>query len=106
MVRGKCDCGRVTISVPELPQKINACPCDYCSRVGARWGYFPTGSVAIEGTTETYRRSSKTLDFHRCRECGVITHWIEPTGRIRHMGVHMANFDQGILADIPVVIDP
>jgi hypothetical protein len=36
----------------------------------------------------------------------VITHWIDPKGDIRHMGVHMGNFDQGILSDIPVVVDP
>jgi hypothetical protein len=62
--------------------------------------------ATIEGTTVTYRRNSKTIDFHRCGDCGVITHWIDPTGGIRHMGVHMANFDQGMLADIPVVVDP
>ncbi len=106
VLTGKCDCGAVTVRVPKLPQTINACPCDYCSRVGARWGYLPTGSATIEGTTVTYRRGSKTIEFHRCRECGVITHWIDPTGFIRHMGVHMINFDQDILSDIPVVVDP
>jgi len=106
MLSGKCDCGKVTISIPELPQEINKCPCDYCSRVVARWGYFAAGTTAVKGATDTYRRSSNTIEFHRCCECGVVTHWIDPTGGVRHMGVHMANFDQSILAVIPIVVAP
>jgi hypothetical protein len=74
--------------------------------VGARWGYFPAVLPTIEGKTETYRRGSKTIDFHRCHECAVITHWIDPEGGIQHMGIHMANFEKSILTEIPIVSDP
>lgn len=106
MLRGECDCGRVAIAIPKLPPAINAYACDYCSRVGARWGYFASGSAKVEGPTVSYRRSSKTIEFHRCRECGLVIHWIDPAGGIRHMGVNMANFDQRALADVPIVVEP
>lgn len=99
---GHCDCGSVTITIPALPKSINACSCEYCRRVGAHWGYFPRGSATVTGHTAAYRRGSKTVDFHRCTACGTITHWIDPNGRVPHMGVHMMNFDPAALIGVPV----
>lgn len=103
---GRCDCGAVRISIPSVPDRINACPCDYCRRIGARWGYFPAGSVAIEGATHRYDRVDRIIDFHRCATCGTPTHWTgkAATGRPAQMGVHMQNFDQAALRDVPVVV--
>ena len=104
---GTCDCGAVSVTVPSRPDRINACPCDYCRRVGARWGYYDEGQAVITGQTHRYDRATRSVDFHRCARCGTLTHWIGKTpGRIPHMGVHMENFDPADLEEIPVVIDP
>ncbi|MGZ9812229.1 GFA family protein [Pseudoroseicyclus sp. H15] len=102
---GHCDCGAVTITVPSAPEEINACPCDYCRRAGAHWGYYKAGSATITGKTATYRRAAKVADFHRCPTCGIVTHW-DGNDVTPHMGVNMANFEQAALAGIPVVEDP
>ncbi len=103
---GKCDCGQVTITISDLPNEINACPCDYCRRVGARWGYLWRNMVTVTGETTGYGRMTHTCIFHHCTRCGVLTHWITDEGKLPHMGVHMENFDPDLIRDIPVVIDP
>ena len=105
-MRGQCDCGNVTVTIPELPPEMNACPCEFCSRVGARWGYFKRDTVQVDGKTDVYRRATRTIEFHRCSICGVVTHWHEPKGRLPHMGVQMLNFDRVVIAEIPIVIEP
>ena len=105
-IKGRCDCGAVSVTIPDLPENMNACPCNFCSRVGARWGYFAFGTVVVDGGTDTYQRASRTIEFHRCRVCGVVTHWIDPDGRIPHMGANMQNFDPDIIATVPVVVEP
>jgi hypothetical protein len=105
-MNGKCDCGSVLVTIRELPDEINACPCSFCKRVGAHWGYFPAGTVVVKGATQIYRRESRIIEFHRCANCGVITHWQDSSGRVPHMGVHMKNFDPDVTSAIPVVSDP
>lgn len=105
-MEGSCDCGTVRVTLPDVPEVINACPCAYCVRVGARWAYFPRGSVGITGRTEAYRRATRTIEFRRCAVCGGLTHWIDPDGRVKHMGVNMRNFDPDAVAGIAVVVDP
>jgi hypothetical protein len=103
---GKCDCGCVVIAIPDVPEEINACPCSFCKRAGAHWGYFQIGTVVVEGKTDIYQRASRIIEFHRCAHCGGLTHWLEPSGRLPHMGVNMKNFDPDVTSAIRVVIDP
>ncbi|MGB3554858.1 MAG: hypothetical protein WBA25_09480, partial [Jannaschia sp.] len=79
------------MTVPGPPDRINACPCDYCRRIGARWGYYEAKTVTVEGPTASYRRADRIIAFYRCTECGVLTHWGDPDGRIPKVGVHMEN---------------
>ncbi|WP_456236424.1 GFA family protein [Frigidibacter oleivorans] len=105
-VEGRCDCGEVSVTIPDLPADMNACPCDFCSRFGALWGYFPHGSAVVAGDTTPYRRASRMIEFHRCVRCGVVTHWIDPDGHLPHMGVNMRNFDSDVIGAVPVVVEP
>ncbi len=105
-LEGRCDCGAVTLTLPAPPDRINACPCDYCRRIGARWGYYPPEAVTVMGETDPYLRASKALEFRRCRICGVTTHWQWPGGCGPNTGINMNNFDPARLADVPVVVDP
>jgi hypothetical protein len=105
-MKGHCDCGSVVVTIPELPNEINACPCSFCNRAGAQWGYFPAGTVDVKGETEAYCRASRTIEFHRCAICGILTHWQTNDRRIRHTGVNMRNFDPEVIATITVVANP
>lgn len=103
---GRCDCGQVQLTVQRLPESINACPCDFCQRVGAMWGYFSLRDVEVAGVTQSYKRASRVLAFHRCSTCGVVTHWIAPGGEVSYMGVNMTAFTAEALSGIPVVVEP
>jgi hypothetical protein len=105
-MKGGCDCGAVTLDIPGVPDRVNACPCGFCSKAGALWGYFPRDSVTVTGRTQLYRRASRRLEIHRCEECGILTHWLEPTGRWHETGVNMRCFDPDTVAAIEVVVDP
>ena len=105
-MKGQCDCGAVTVEMSGRPDKINACPCDYCRGIGARWGYFPAGEVTVTGETHTHRRAARVVEFHRCTVCGVLIHWADPDGKLKHKGVHMQNFDPAALEGVPVVVEP
>ena len=100
-----CDCGAVSITLPKLPLQITACPCSFCTRMGAAWGYFPKETVTVSGPTDTYRRGQKRLAFHRCKTCGALTHWAAVTVDWQNTGVNMRNFPADMLQDIPVTQD-
>ena len=105
-VEARCDCGAVTVRVPEAPARINACPCGYCRRVGARWAYYPADDLAVEGGTVPYRRAARVIEFHRCGVCGVVTHWADPAGRMKNVGVNTALMEAELLSGVPVVAEP
>ena len=104
-LEGRCDCGAVTIRVPIAPDRINACPCDYCRRAGARWAYYPAETVIVEGGTVPYRRAARALEFHRCGVCGIVTHWADPLGKLDKVGVNTVVFDPDLVAGVAVVAE-
>ena len=105
-LEGRCDCGAVTVRVPKLPERINVCSCTYCRRVGARWAYYPAGYLSVEGGTVPYRRAARVVEFHRCGVCGVVTHWSDPAGQMRNVGVNTALMEPEALSDVPLVTEP
>ena len=102
-LEGRCDCGAVTVRVPTAPHRINACPCDYCRRVGARWAYYPAEDLTVRGGTVPYRRAARVIEFHRCGVCGVVTHWADPVGKMKNVGVNTALMPPDAVEGIPVV---
>lgn len=100
-MQGQCDCGAVTVTLSTRPEEINACQCNYCRRIGARWAYPETSTVSIQGETAIYKRGSRFASFHRCVQCGVVTHW-DSDGKRPYMGVNTSNFGPDLLTDIPV----
>ena len=105
-MEGTCDCGEVTLRLARRPDRIVACRCAYCRRVGAKWGYFDGREVDVDGATLSYRRAARRLEFRRCEICGVLTHWQRP-GRPAEarMGVNMALFEPAELIGIPVATE-
>jgi hypothetical protein len=84
MIEAVCDCGAVRLEIAAAPDEVNDCQCDWCQRLGSLWAYYPKDQVRLvcePGATEIYQRASRRLEFHRCKVCGLTTHWapVDPT---------------------------
>jgi len=49
--------------------------CSICRRYGALWAYYKPEQVQLKGETEFYVWQDKEVQFHRCKNCGCVTHW-------------------------------
>lgn len=89
-VTASCHCGAVRYEVATAPTQLTSCNCSICRRLGTLWAYYAPADVKITGTTATYRRGDKTIDFHHCPTCGCTTHWSPIPGvrDIDRMGVN------------------
>ena len=77
MVRAACHCTAVRFEIAELPDWVLDCNCTICRRYGAIWSYPEATNVKfVRGAdfTDTYTWGNRWLAFHRCRQCGCITH--------------------------------
>ncbi|HAH09310.1 MAG TPA: aldehyde-activating protein [Alphaproteobacteria bacterium] len=91
MIEAVCDCGAVRLEIETAPTEINDCQCTWCQRLGALWSYFQKDQVKIIstlGATETYLRGPKRIEFHRCRTCGLTSHWLPSDASLTRMGVN------------------
>ncbi|WP_435448295.1 GFA family protein [Vibrio navarrensis] len=78
MITGRCHCGNVELSIPELTEAATSCNCSICSRYGAIWGYFTESDVEVkvgQAGLSSYCYGDKFINFNRCNECGCITHY-------------------------------
>ncbi|CAM4131853.1 aldehyde-activating protein [Vibrio vulnificus] len=78
MITGRCHCGNVELSIPELTEAATSCNCSICSRYGAIWGYFTESDVEVkvgQAGLSSYCYRDKLINFNRCNECGCITHY-------------------------------
>lgn len=97
-VTAACHCGAVTIQLPEAPVYVNHCNCSICRSYGTLWSYYPLSKVEIgPGKTDTYAWNGKHIDFHRCHECGCVTHWLSRDSSRDRMGVNVRLLDPHIL---------
>src|SRR3954463_8912618 len=83
-IQAKCHCGNVMISVKSLPDTVTSCNCSICRRYATLWAYYKPEEVKLEckdGATTPYIWGDRELEFHRCTNCGCVTHYvtIEPT---------------------------
>ena len=113
----KCHCGRVQITLPSKPPKLNECQCTVCYKYGALWGYFTRGAlkvnIAPDAQLNSYQRYDEycqgDLSFNRCSHCGCMTHWWgenEYTGPEHKMGVNCRLLTPEEIADIPRKMNP
>jgi hypothetical protein len=82
VIEAVCDCGAVRLEVADAPEEVNDCQCSWCQRLGALWAYYPKDKVRLvcePGSTSIYLRGSRRLEFHRCKVCGLTTHWVGQT---------------------------
>ena len=103
---GTCHCGRVRITLPRAPEEITQCNCSLCSKTGFRGIYYSSDELVIEGECDPYVREDLKQPYlaaHRCRTCGILTHWT-PLSEPPHerMGVNARLFDENLLDGLPV----
>lgn len=95
MVDVTCHCGAVRLDVPTAPQTVTECNCSICRRLAARWAYYSPAEVTMPraGSTQPYVWGDRMLAFHRCRSCGIATHWQSLDGRQERMAINARLID-------------
>ena len=100
MIEASCHCGSVKLEITPGPETVTDCNCSICRRYGTLWVYYAPRQVRIteDVATQTYQWDDRSLYFHRCAECGCVTHWspVDPT-RDR-MGINANLLSLDILA--------
>jgi hypothetical protein len=101
-----CHCGRATITLPRKPEQVTQCNCSLCSKTGFRGVYFSSDEIEIAGEFDSYVRSDLKQAYlanHRCRTCGILTHWT-PLSDPPHerVGVNARLIDAAILEGVPL----
>jgi hypothetical protein len=74
-----CHCGAVTISLTAYPTEVTHCNCSLCHSYGVIWAYYSVSEIVSlpdPSLTDRYAWNGRHVDFHRCRNCGCVTHWM------------------------------
>jgi len=95
MIEASCHCGAVKLTAQAAPAEVTECNCSICRRLAARWAYYTPSEVTLPrpGSTQPYVWGDRMLAFHRCRTCGVTTHWQSLDGNQKRMAINARNFD-------------
>ena len=103
---GTCHCGRVRITLPRTPEEVTRCNCSLCTKTGFQGVYYSSEDLQIEGEFDSYVRADANpayLATHRCRHCGIVTHWTPLTDPpYERMGVNARLFEPETFEDVPV----
>lgn len=96
-----CHCGAIEIAVAAGPAEVTDCNCSLCRSYGVLWAYYPvSGIVALPepALTDTYAWNGRHVDFHRCRQCGCVTHWLPRDPSRDRRGINARLFPAAVLA--------
>lgn len=97
-----CHCGAITVSVEASPTEVTDCNCSLCRNYGVLWAYFPANEISSlpdSSLTETYAWNGRHVDFHRCRNCGCVTHWMPRDSARDRRGINARLFPSSVLAN-------
>jgi len=99
MIEVTCHCGAVRIEVETPPETVTSCNCSICRRYGVLWAYYSPKQVRIvPGLTDIYMWDDRSIEFHRCRTCGCVTHWASVDRTRDRMGVNARLMAPEVLA--------
>lgn len=105
-VEGSCHCGGVRFTLSTAPETVTDCNCSICRRYGVLWAYYRPDQVQFDPpqpATDTYAQASRTLAFHRCQDCGCVTHWAPLAGRdLGRMAINARLLDPAVLVGAAV----
>ena len=96
-----CHCGAVRFSVVRAPETVTECNCSLCRRYGVLWAYYDVGEITVLTEplpTDTYGWTGRYVDFHRCRTCGCVTHWVPRAAGRQQRGVNARLLPVEVLA--------
>jgi hypothetical protein len=90
MIKAACHCGAAVLSAPRAPEEVTECNCSVCRKLAARWAYYTPTEVTLPApaTTQVYVWGDRMLAFHRCKACGVTTHWQSLNGSRDRMAIN------------------
>jgi hypothetical protein len=98
-VEASCHCGAVRLKVDSAPLEVTKCNCSICRRYGVLWAYYPPDQVRMTGSdTDVYVWGDKSIEFHRCGNCGCVTHWAPIDAAMDRMGVNARLMAPGVVA--------
>ncbi len=104
-VIASCHCGSVRLEVDAPPSEVTECNCSICRRYGVLWAYYPPTQVRVlppEPPTDVYTWGGGSIGFHRCRNCGCVSHWAAVDRGRDRMGVNARLMPAEILSGVRV----
>jgi len=104
-IAASCHCGAVRLEITNPPEALTDCNCSICRRYGALWAYYSPKQVRLvqpAGATDSYAWGDRTIDFHRCKTCGCVTHWAAKDPHLDRMGVNARLMDPEVLRPLRI----
>jgi len=101
LTEASCHCGAVRLICDVEPVALTDCNCSICRRYGALWAYYSPSHVRFlpaEPATDVYMWDDRSIEFHRCRSCGCVTHWSAVDKSVDRMGVNARLMPLDVLA--------
>ena len=103
MIEATCHCGAVRLEIEMPPETVTDCNCSICRRYGVLWAYYSPKDVRIApAATDIYMWDDKSIEFHRCKTCGCVTHWAAIDKTRDRMGVNARLMAPDVLAAVRV----
>src|ERR1700722_14347252 len=105
MIESSCHCGTVKLEIPSAPKEVTDCNCSICRRYGVLWAYYSPSHVRLippSGATDIYMWDDRSIEFHRCKTCGCVTHWASVDKTRDRMGVNARLMAPEVLAAVSV----
>lgn len=100
-ITASCHCGLLRLDLAHAPLEVTDCNCSLCRRYGVLWAYYPAAAVIAlpdAALTDTYAWNGRHVDFHRCRHCGCVSHWMPRDGRRDRRGINARLLPPEVLA--------
>jgi hypothetical protein len=98
LIESSCVCGAVRLAITRAPDELVDCNCSICRRYAALWAYYPLKDVIVPGgLTDVFMLGPKKIEFHRCKICGCVTHWL-PRDQRDEMGVNARLIEPEVVA--------
>ena len=101
MIRASCHCGLICLDIEVAPSEVTECNCSICRRYGVLWAYYSPKQVIVQtsgGATDTYIWDDRSIVFHRCPNCGCVSHWTAVDEARDRMGVNARLMPMEVLA--------
>jgi hypothetical protein len=104
-IDASCHCGAIRLTAAVAPETLTDCNCSICRRYGVLWAYYSPKDVKIiaaDGASDIYMWGDRSLQFHRCKTCGCVTHWAAVDPKSDRMGVNARLMDPAILRPLRI----